>query len=496
MTRRLQALLLLLMTSSACNQPPLIPAPANTGPELEAIQLSQGLMSPYRLPGEAQETYRLQDRLAHYRVPGVAIAVIDGGELRWAKAWGLRRAGTEDALSPDDQFQAASIAKALTATLVLREVDAGTWELDDALPSDVLPSELGDLGRPTLRRLLAHGAGLLPQGYQGYAPEADLPSLDAVLRGDELNAGVRALPQGAPWMYSGAGYQVLQAWLEHETGRALGDSVSDELTTPLEMSRTAFAVAPQAPFAVGHDAQGRALDSDYFRFPQLAAAGLWSTAGDLARWLIDVQKAHAGKPGRRLKKDTARLALSPQEPSPWGLGFQLGGAGQSRWFAHSGGNAGYPALALGFVSSGHGAVILTNGDGGQALIREILTGLAAVYDWPTFQQEVLPVEAAGVEASDVPVGTYDLPAFPGKTFNLRLDDDGKVRGSLFGRDAELLPLQDGRWIAPQAEYELRPKGDGSLALRWFPNLRFDAVPRPAESLEDPGDPGNESDSVP
>ena len=482
----LAVLLLAVSLLAGCNQPPLIPAPPDTGPELEAMQLSAGLLSPYRVPGEAKVLLRIQDRLAHYNVPGISIAVIDGGELRWAKSWGVRVAGSDEGMTPETQLQASSIAKGLTATLALRQVDEGVLELDQTVPADLLPADLlpadllpADLlpadrqgAAPTLRGLLSHLSGLGPQSYAG-DPELDSQSL------------VRLAAPGETMLYSGGGYQLVQSWLESATGSTFAELAEQELLTPLEMTRSVFAVDPQAPWAVGHDGSGEALDGEYRPFPQAAAAGLWTTPTDLAHWLIDLQKAHAGKPGRRLKKATVRQAFTAQEPSPWGLGLQLGGAGQARWVAHSGGNPGYPSLALGFVSSGHGAVIMTNGDGGHGLIREVITGLAEVYQWPAFQQELLEPEIDGVAADSVPVGSYDLPTLPGQAFSIRIDDDGKVHGRLFGSEAALLPLQDGSWIAPEPAYRLRSGQNGVLEFQTYPNFRFHAVPVPDKTATPP-----------
>ncbi len=483
-----------------CSQPPLIPAPPDTGPELEALQLSQGLSAPIRRAGDPVQPMRLLDRLSHYKVPGVSIAVIDGGELRWAKSWGVVRAGSEDAVTPETLFQASSISKALTATAILDRVESGDLDLDADLGpryADFLAGSSEPTGI-TARRLLTHTAGLNQQEFEGYGPGEPTPSLDQTLRGVEpaVGPGLAVIrPAGTAWQYSGGGFLLLQKLLEDQSRRSFDELMQESLLRPLAMDHSTFSQPLssqlEARAALGHDGHGEPLPGGSRTYPELAAAGLWTTPTDLVHWLIDLQKAHAGKPGRILKRRTARAMLEPQAPGSWGLGIQVGGAGQARWMGHLGGNRGFPALALGFVSSGHGAVIMTNGDGGHGLIREIVTGLAGIYDWPTFQQQVIEEDPPPTPADDELTrwaGEHELGALPGQQLRLVLQhtEDGEpyLEAQLLGESERLVRVEPDRWVALDHAWDLRAtsrRAEDSvvteLTVSLFPGYRFLATRR-------------------
>ncbi|MEO1082870.1 MAG: serine hydrolase domain-containing protein [Acidobacteriota bacterium] len=474
-----------LVSATACNRPPPIPAPPATGPETEAIELFQGLYEPWSPAGDSPGPMRLMERLEHYGVPGVQIAVIDGGELRFSKAWGLAEGTLEDGrtMTPEIRMQAASIAKLFAATAALRH--AGT-ELD------VLDSEVGRFGDGiTPRHLLSHTSGLGPGGFPGYGRGEPTPTFEQILAGEppaNHAAVAPVIPPGQEWRYSGGGYLALEDWIQRQTGRDFAEFLQDEIFAPLEMVHTGFDEPDDDALAPGHTRDGERLDGDFRVHPERAAAGLWTTAGDLAAWVVDLQKAQAGKPNRRVKRVAALAMLEPQEPGGWGLGPILGGDGHATYFGHLGGNAGYRGFVLGFKSSGHGAVILANGDNGFALIREIISGLAVIYNWPTFQPQEREVVTLDAEALDAVAGHYAVAAIPGAALELLVEGDAlRLRG--FGEDVELYPVSENLFFDRAQGFEIVIKtrtdddrADG-IELRTFPAYRF-----AASRVEAPQDP--------
>lgn len=483
-----------LFAFTGCGAPPQVPAPPDTGPELEAIQVQKELAPPVRLAGVPSEGWTLRERMEHHAVPGVVVAAIDGGEIRFVDAWGLATAGTEDAVTEETLFQASSISKAVTATLVVRLAEEGLLDLDRDVEAGAWDGEPAGV---TWRRLLAHTAGLGVQSFPGYAPDATLPTLRQILEGEAPATNLpvrRVLEPGAARHDSGGGYEVLEAAIETATGRDFADVMTEEILAPLEMTRTSF-VHPldAATAATGHDLAGAPMQGRWRVHPERAAAGLWTTAGDLARWVVDLQKAHAGKPGRRLRREGARTLFETSEPGEgaggWGTGVMRGGSGQSSWFAHLGGNAGYPSLALGFVSSGHGAVVLTNGDGGAALVREIVGSLARVYDWPDFQPRIAVAIEPSAAALERLVGDYRVPALAepgaaegGAPLRVRVED-GAVVAEFLGRRSRLHAESETRFFELDEgwsfEVEDAETGAGLVVGLW-PGYRFAAEPAVSE----------------
>src|SRR5687768_9261887 len=91
----------------------------------------------------------------------------------------------------------------------------------------------------------------------------------------------------------------------------------------------------------------------------------------------------------------------------YGFGAWLGGGAQVTTFSHGGSNEGYRCMLFAYVASGQGAVVMTNGDGGDGLFNEVMRSIAREYDWPDYQ----PTEKtmARIDSAVLPdyVGTYD-----------------------------------------------------------------------------------------
>jgi CubicO group peptidase (beta-lactamase class C family) len=352
--------------------------------------LESNLLPAVVQPGTKPAT--LEERMRAYNVPGVSIAVIHDGKLDWARGWGVRDTISCEAVTPETAFQSASISKAVTAIVALRLVEHGKIKLDEnvnrsSLRSWQLPADprLAPNG-VTLRQLLNHTAGLGIHGFEGYLPGTPLPSPTEILNGaPPANSGaVRSvLPAGAQWRYSGGGYVVVQVALADATGMPFARLAQREILGPLGMNHSAYAQPPSAAnlanAAFGH-ADGKVITGGYHVYPELGPAGLWTTAGDLARLLLDVQASAAGETGHRLSQAMTREMLTPGKGG-WGLGPALYGEGDSRRFGHDGANEGFQSTMLAYVDKGEGVVVLTNGDQGKRLADEIVRAIATDYDW-------------------------------------------------------------------------------------------------------------------
>ncbi|MEM6795061.1 MAG: serine hydrolase domain-containing protein [Acidobacteriota bacterium] len=479
---RLAAALGVALAALGCDQPPLIPPPPDTAPELEAMDLFQAVYPPITVGSDVPPVGApLVERLDHYRVPSISIAVVDGGELRFAKTWS--RLSVEEAPTPDSAFQAGSLSKLMAATVALRLARQRDLDLDRDLVSQ-FPQLRDSVEYPvTLRELLSHTGGFAPAAFAGYERGQELPTLDQILQGSgpANSAPVAQVERpGTLWRYSGGGYQLVEKTLELASGRSFNDLAREEIFEPLEMKNTSF-LEPRAPEAAarGHLKDGSPVPEGWKVYPELAAAGLWTTPRDIASWIVDLQKAYAGKPARRLHKTTARGMVVAQDPGNWGIGPKLGGDGHSSWFAHAGAGEGYRAFVVGFISSGHGAVIMANGDGATPLIREVLAGLAEIYNWPTFQAEVREAAALETPALDSMAGTFELAEAAGHRAVLEVQD-GELVLSLFGGESRLY-ARDGNSFFDltegwEVQVETRDGEDRALALEItvFPSMVFTA----------------------
>jgi CubicO group peptidase (beta-lactamase class C family) len=346
----------------------------------------------------------------------------------------------------------------VTAVASLRLVEQGKLDLDadinDSLGDWKLPSTPGVVpDHVSARQLLSHGAGLTVHGFPGYAEGAALPTLTQILDGQPPanSPPVRMeLNPGKQFRYSGGGYLVLQEALAHITGKPFAAWMDDEVLAPLGMRHSTFALPLPATLArdvASAHVSARVLEGRYHRYPESAAAGLWTTAGDLARLLIDVQAAAAGKDGQRLSPQMAKQMLEPAQPG-WGLGFALGGSAAARRFGHDGSNEGFESTMTAYVGAGEGIVVLTNAGGGKRLADEIVRAVAHEYGWP----EIAPRE---VVAIDVPAenlealaGYYETPGLI-----VWIERAGEqLTARVGGVDAEpLLALSPTRFIASERD---------------------------------------------
>ena len=136
-----------------------------------------------------------------------------------------------------------------------------------------------------------------------------------------------------------------------------------------------------ADIAMGYREDGTIIPGGFHVYPEQSAAGLWTTASDLARFLLAIGHSRRGEPGGLLKMSTATEMLT-RVPRGSGLGFGISGSGETERYRHSGGNAGYSCFMVAFTRAGRGVVVLTNSDNGTPLIQELLSAISRQYNWP------------------------------------------------------------------------------------------------------------------
>jgi CubicO group peptidase (beta-lactamase class C family) len=408
----------------------------------------------------------LAARMAHYKVPGVSIALIENGRLEWAKGYGMARAGQP--VTPNTQFSTGSISKAVTAVAAMRRVEAGALTLDTdinrVLRNWKVPASSLSAGEAvTMRRLLSHGAGLSVHGFPGYVAGKPLPTNIQILKGEPpaVNKPVKVdVRPGSVWKYSGGGYQVVQQWLTESSDMSFAELMRRRLFKPLGMTRSSFEQVPAAraptSFATAHDREGKELPGRWMLLPEMAAAGLWSTPSDLARLAIALQQAAKGKPRSIVSSATAREMFTRQTGN-WGLGFELQGEGQALRFRHAGDNPGYKAVIIAYPETGQGAVILTNGDRGVRLMDEILFSLAANYNWPDYSPKVKTAVGIGPAAYARVVGKYVLDDVPNVQLVIAQRPEGlwvQIVQPSGNAEAQLLPASANRFFRRDIDFEL------------------------------------------
>ena len=361
------------------------------------------------VPGEPEALrLTLQRWMELYKIPGVSVAVFDQQKLVWAKAYGVKEAGRPDLVTLDTLFQAGSISKPVTAMAALRHVEAGRWSLDDPINDRLVSWKLpgNDLQkdqRVTLRRLLSHNAGTTVHGFPGYAVGAPVPTVVQVLDGEPPanTAPVRVdIVPGSKVRYSGGGTTIVQLMMTDQLKKPFPEIMAETVLQPLGMTHSSY----QQPLPAGQAAMtasgarsgGQVVEGRWHIYPEMAAAGLWTTPSDLAMVAIEVSLAHAGKSSRVLSQAMTRQMLTPQAED-FGLGFAVDPEDDA--FGHNGADEGFQAYLRAFVGSGRGVVIMANSDNGFAIFNRLADSIGRAYGWK------------GLEAGDdPPSATADLLA--------------------------------------------------------------------------------------
>lgn len=387
-------------------------APGDTNAALREARALR-LLSPVVTAGADLPRYSLEERMRFYGVPGVSLAIINEGRVESVRAYGLADATDGIAVDTTTLFQAGSISKPVAAIAALRLAERGRLDLDADvnryLDSWTLPtSRFTRSAAVTTRRLLTHSAGLTVWGFPGYAPGAPVPTLVEVLNGrpPANTPPIRndTIP-GHRWLYSGGGYTVLQQLLIDLTGLPFPRLARALVLNPLGMARSTYEnplpAARLHEAAAGHTARGEPIPGKRHTYPEMAAAGLWTTPSDLARFAIAVQQA-AKAAASPLSPQLVRGLLTPDTlltigGNHWGLGLTIDGTGDAERFGHSGADAGFIAQMVAFRHVGKGAVIMTNGQRGGALIQELLRAIATEYEWPALQP--VRVDTVATDAS-------------------------------------------------------------------------------------------------
>nr|WP_295375413.1 serine hydrolase domain-containing protein [Pseudoxanthomonas sp.] len=383
------AALLLLALSARAEEPDA--GSRMSGDPLAA--LADGLRPNLLASGEPLPHWSLSARMAHHRVPGVAVAIIRGGRVVAAAGYGRLRADRDGAVDADTLFNVGSISKVVTASASLRLVAQGRLDLDrdvnQMLRSWQLPARQENPstdGAPetvNLRMLMSHTAGLNVHGFPDYLPGEPTPTLLQTLEGQApaRTPAIRLRHRpGAMVDYSGGGTVIEQLMIEDVTGKPLEEAARAEVFAPLGMARSTFrdpgdAGRTNVAFAHGADGKPAALPWGWQRFPQQAPAGLWTSANDLGAFVGALIRSYHGREDY-LPRTLAIRMMTEVAPGNFGLGPRLEGDGEQRVFHHGGSNDSYHAWIEGYLETGDGFVILTNGENGWALRGEIRNALS------------------------------------------------------------------------------------------------------------------------
>jgi CubicO group peptidase (beta-lactamase class C family) len=381
-----------------------------------AAPVTDCLQPPVLVQGEPRECKTLVARMAELKIPAVSVAVVHNGTLVWAEGFGVRGSDGKP-VTKETLFQAGSISKPVAAMAALHQVQTGKLSLDadinQALTSwHIPPSTVAPGATVTLRELLTHTAGMTVHGFPGYAAGSPLPTLIQVLDGTKpANTApirIEKIP-GAEWNYSGGGFTVMQQALVDVTHESFPKLMESTVLGPIGMTHSTYEqpLPPSlmADAAIPYMTDSHPVPGGAHTYPEMAAAGLWTTPSDLAKYLIEVQRSLMGQSNHVLNSAMTKAMLTPGK-NHWGLGVEVGGSDAKPYFTHGGVNEGFQSLFVAYEKDGDGAVVMTNAAGGLEIANEVMRSIAVEYDWPDFQPVVRTLAKVDRNVLERYVGTY------------------------------------------------------------------------------------------
>ncbi len=342
-------------------------------------------------PNEPPLQLSLQKLMELYKIPAFSIAVIDNYQVVWAKAYGVADAGANKPVTTRTLFQAGSISKPVAATGALYLVEEGKLSLDEDVNQElktwkVPENEFTKTQKVTLRRLMSHTAGLTVHGFPGYDVDAPRPTLVQIFNGEKPanTAPIRvdAVP-GTLERYSGGGVTIEQQLVIDVTGTPFPQFMHDTVLEKIGMADSSYAEPLPADWAArtaaGTYADGKPVHGRWHIYPEMAAAGLWTTPTDLAKFAIEIALSKQGKANHVLSEKITNQMLTPVKDEV-ALGFFLDEANPGL-FGHSGADEGFQALLTMNANTGKGLVIMANSDHGLFAARFVLQSVANEYRW-------------------------------------------------------------------------------------------------------------------
>jgi CubicO group peptidase (beta-lactamase class C family) len=363
---------------------------------------------------EAPQQLSLAKLMEIYRVPALSVSVIQDYKIAWAKAYGVTDVGATTPATTKTLFQAGSISKPVAAAGALFLVEQGKLKLDQDVNLElktwkVPGNEFTKTEKVTLRRLMSHTAGLTVHGFPGYDGNDAIPSIVQILNGEKPanTAPVRVdMVPGTKERYSGGGVTIEQLMVMDATGKPFPEFMRETVLDRIGMRDSSYE-QPLPPSrasqtAGGTRSDGKAIHGRWHIYPEMAAAGLWTTPTDLASFAIEIALSKQGKANHVLSQKMTSEMLTPVLDEA-GLGFfmEKDNPGQ---FGHNGADEGFQALLTMNADTGNGIAVMANSDQGINLAQFLVRRVANEYAWnyklhpATFSTLLVIMRMRGVDA--------------------------------------------------------------------------------------------------
>lgn len=408
-------------------------------------RIENGLEPGFQIVGDSVPNFNIEERLKELGIPGVSIAVLNNGEIEWAKGYGYADISEDRKMDTETMLLAGSISKPVAALRAHQLAEEGTIDLDaninDYLKSWKLPdNEFTAKEKVTTKRILNHTAGLTIWGFPGYDKGDTIPSVPEVLDGKGNTGAVRVYKEpGESWMYSGGGYTIMQLMMTDVEQRSFPEIMQENVLDPLGMTSSTFMnPLPEkyhAIAATGYRGNGDEVEGKWPIYPEMAAAGLWTTPSQLIMWAKEIQKIQQSQKDGLLKVETVNAMLE------MGMGGHGLGPGVDEYaYGHGGADEGFRAQMSAWKEKPIAVVIMVNSDNG-SIIQEIMLSIAKEYDLPGAEPRTRTIKEQSKEDLARFVGKYNFPNMGDAEISLK-DNGLEVTAGFIDEPVFILPESD------------------------------------------------------
>jgi len=471
------SLLLIIILFQSCAEE------SNTDTTIDLIKkVETGLTTRVHIEGDS--TWSIEERMKHYGIPGVSIAVIHNGEIAWTKGYGVVDKESKAPVTKQTLFQAAATSMPVTAYGALRLVEQNKVGLDENINSylkswKVPENEFTKEKKVTIRNLLNHSAGIHPRGTGSYSINEKIPTLVEILNGTSPAANEPITVNKEPdesVRFAYASYVPIQQMMLELEGKTFPEIMHELVLQPLEMNNSTFNQSLTAEqltkVATGYLQDGSMVKGRREIYPVMASYGLWTTAEDYAKFITNVQQTLNGKRAKGLSKDLTELMGTPYgvRNSGWsftlGLGFQLLNRNDEIYLRHHGWNTGFYAEIVAHRDKGYGVVVLTNSTFPE-FNAEVMRSVALAYGWDNYVPVHQKMEIEQSSAGEI-TGRYQSEDVIVKIF--QKDNQLFYKNILAEQGVELIKASDSLFVRRNTSRFIQFKPDsekGTFNLQYL-----------------------------
>jgi len=412
-----------------------------------------------QIRGRPIERHTLSQLMAAHRTPSISIAIVDHGSIVWSRAYGMADVAAKMPATVQTIYQAGSISKPVAASAALQLVQERRLALDESVNAELkswhIPDSTFTDGHPvTLRELLTHTGGVSVHGFPGYAAGTPVPTLLEVLEGKPPANSRPVIVERQPgkvWNYSGGGFTIVQLLMIETDGQSFPELMRRRVLSRVSMTASTYEqplpLNHGVDVATGYLLDGQPVKGRFHTYPEMAAAGLWTTPSDLARWTIALERAYNGEPSPLMSQASARDMLKPGLGG-WGLGISVDRGTDEMKFGHSGDDWGFKARLIGWPKRERAIIAMGNSDDAFAVIDPLMQAVAREYGWKGLEPQTVTMFELNDEQRNELLGSWGHGA-------VKISAEGsKLIGQYQGQRFELIPQSPDSLITPSGD-ELR-----------------------------------------